>query len=269
MKEKGGYGLVYQKVMRNSNLDPESKAIYAYLSSIAGSGDSCYPSVETMQKELRMGKNRLMKYMGQLIAFGVVEKVREKKGNIYGRNTYKIIHKAEVRNELKCIFEKVENEAVEIGAVEIGAVEIGAVENEAINNNNTNNNNINNNNIKKDSINYQEIVDLYNNTCVSFPRLTKLSDSRKKAIKARLNQYTVEDFKKLFEMAEGSSFLKGQNSRNWSANFDWLIKDSNMAKALDGNYADKEGGGYDGTDSQGRGSAADFYERFLGSGNGN
>ena len=91
----------------------------------------------------------------------------------------------------------------------------------------------------KDRINYQQIADMYNNTCVSFPRLTKLSDARKKAIKARLNIYTVEDFQKLFTMAEESNFLKGKNDRNWSANFDWLIKDSNMAKVLDGNYTEK------------------------------
>jgi hypothetical protein len=83
---------------------------------------------------------------------------------------------------------------------------------------------------------YEQISDLYSTICVSFPRLTKLSDARKKAIKARLNTYTIDDFKKLFTMAEESDFLKGKNDRNWSATFDWLIKDSNMAKVLDGNY---------------------------------
>lgn len=92
--------------------------------------------------------------------------------------------------------------------------------------------------IGKDRIDYQLIADMYNDTCVSYPKLTKLSDKRKKAIKARLKVYTVEDFKRLFEMAEASSFLKGQNKRNWSATFDWLIADGNMAKILDGNYAD-------------------------------
>ena len=87
--------------------------------------------------------------------------------------------------------------------------------------------------------NYQQIADIYNATCVSFPRLTRLSEKRKKAIKARLRSYSVEDFKKLFELAEASSFLKGQNQRNWSATFDWLIADANMAKVLDGNYSDK------------------------------
>lgn len=91
----------------------------------------------------------------------------------------------------------------------------------------------------KEKTNYQQIVDMYNDTCVSFPRVTKLSDSRKKAIKARLKQYSVEDFQRLFTMAEESGFLKGHNPRNWSANFDWLIKDSSMAKVFDGNYVDK------------------------------
>lgn len=232
MKKKGGYGVVYQDVMRNKSLSPEAKAIYAYLSSIAGSGDSCYPSVETIQKELCMSKNRLMKHMGQLIAFGVVEKVRKRNGNIYGRNIYKITHEIEVTNDLKRIFEAVENEAVE---------------NEATNNNKTNNNYLKNN------IDYQLIADMYNAICISFPKLTKLSDKRKKTIRARFNQgYTVEDFKRLFELAEGSSFLKGGNGRSWSASFDWLIADANMAKTLDGNYSDRQkekGGVADGTQS--------------------
>lgn len=88
----------------------------------------------------------------------------------------------------------------------------------------------------------QQIVDLFNSICVSFPSVRSLSEARKKAIKARLNTYTVEQFKTMFEMAEASPFLKGQNIRNWQANFDWLIKDGNFAKVLDGNYSDKKTG---------------------------
>ena len=66
-------------------------------------------------------------------------------------------------------------------------------------------------------------------------------DARKKAIKARLKTYSIDDFKNLFEIAEKSDFLKGNNDRNWNATFDWLIKDSNMAKVLDGNYNNKGG----------------------------
>lgn len=85
----------------------------------------------------------------------------------------------------------------------------------------------------------QEIVNLYNEICKSFPAVRTVSEARKKAIRARLNTYQPEDFKALFEAAEASSFLKGKNPRNWSANFDWLIKDANMAKVLEGQYKDK------------------------------
>lgn len=93
--------------------------------------------------------------------------------------------------------------------------------------------------IERKNTNYQEIISLYNEICISFPRAKALSEARKKAIKARLNIYTVEDFKTLFEKAEASDFLKGSNNKNWSANFDWLIADRNMAKTLDGNYDNK------------------------------
>ena len=85
-------------------------------------------------------------------------------------------------------------------------------------------------------INYQEIADMYNTICISLPRMTTLSDKRKEAIAARLKHYTVDQFREMFTKAENSAFLKGSNNRNWTANFDWLIKDANFAKVLDGNY---------------------------------
>lgn len=103
---------------------------------------------------------------------------------------------------------------------------------------------------EKEGIDYQQIADLYNEICVSYPRLRALSAARKKAIRARINSgYGVEDFRMLFTRAEGSSFLKGKNGRNWSATFDWMIQDGSMAKILDGNYDDKENEGPNGTDT--------------------
>lgn len=84
-----------------------------------------------------------------------------------------------------------------------------------------------------------EIVEIYNAVCLSYPKVTKLSDSRRRAINARLKKYDLDDFKSMFGQAEKSEFLKGDNSKNWNATFDWMIKDSNMAKILDGNYANK------------------------------
>lgn len=90
--------------------------------------------------------------------------------------------------------------------------------------------------IGKVRIDYNEIKDFYNQNCPSLPSVRTLSESRKKAIKARLNAYSIEDIYEAFKKAEASDFLKGNNSRNWQADFDWILKDANIAKILDGKY---------------------------------
>lgn len=96
---------------------------------------------------------------------------------------------------------------------------------------------------EKESV-FATIREFYNSVCGSYPRLVKMSDKRKKAIRARLRTgYTIDDFKRLFEKAEASDFLKGKNSRDWQADFDWLICDSNMAKTLEGRYDNKPSAG--------------------------
>jgi predicted phage replisome organizer len=94
--------------------------------------------------------------------------------------------------------------------------------------------------IRGNRVDYQQIADMYNATCVSFPRLTRLSEKRKRAIKARLRKYSIDDIQRVFEIAEESDFLKGENNRNWSADFDWMMNDTNMAKILDGKYANRK-----------------------------
>ena len=110
---------------------------------------------------------------------------------------------------------------------------------------------------KRDRIDYQQVADMYNEICISFPKCTCLSENRKKTIRARLNIYSIEDFKKVFELAEDSDFLKGKNNRDWSASFDWLLKDSNFAKVLDGNYNNKN------TTPKSSDGLTDFDRKFL------
>ena len=51
--------------------------------------------------------------------------------------------------------------------------------------------------------------------------------------------YSFENFKKVFENTQKSSFLLGKSSNsNFRANFDWLIEENNFLKVLEGNYQD-------------------------------
>ena len=90
---------------------------------------------------------------------------------------------------------------------------------------------------------YNKIVELYNASCPNLRKVSSVSEARKKAIKARLANYSIDDFKILFEKTAASDFLNGKNNRDWQANFDWLLKDANMAKVLDGNYDNRNSTG--------------------------
>lgn len=102
--------------------------------------------------------------------------------------------------------------------------------------------------VKKDSVDkipYEEIKNLYNQLCPSLPRITKITDSRKRHIKARWKEVSgnIDVFKGLFEMTEKSKFLTGNNDRDWKADFDWLIKNNdNYTKVLEGKYSNDRAG---------------------------
>ena len=84
----------------------------------------------------------------------------------------------------------------------------------------------------------QHIADLFNTLCPSLPPVIILSDSIIQDLTESLNKYANDIFKQVFEKAEKSPFLKGKNERKWTASFDWLIKEENIAKVLNGNFDD-------------------------------
>ena len=91
---------------------------------------------------------------------------------------------------------------------------------------------------KPDPIPYQEIVDLFNEICTEAPRITKVTDKRKKQIALRYKELeSLNVFEQAFRMVQESKFLTGDNDRGWIAKFDWLMaNDTNIVKVLEGNY---------------------------------
>ena len=92
MDAKAGYGIVYREIMRRKDLTPEAKAIYSYLCSFAGSGDTCYPGLPLMCKELRMSVDRFYRHLRILTETGIVSKAQERKGGKWENVIYKIHH---------------------------------------------------------------------------------------------------------------------------------------------------------------------------------
>lgn len=97
---------------------------------------------------------------------------------------------------------------------------------------------------------YATIIADFHDLCPAFPRITKLSDARKRAMRSRYvealsagpaDQSTgcaanpIEWFRTLFRKAQASDLLAGRK-KDWRAGFDWLLNPANCLKVLEGNY---------------------------------
>lgn len=85
-----GYGIVPKLVMRDTDIDAEAKAIYAYLCSFAGNKDTAFPSVSLMCHDLGFSERRFYKYRKQLIEKEYISITKERDGNKWKHNIYHI-----------------------------------------------------------------------------------------------------------------------------------------------------------------------------------
>ena len=93
--------------------------------------------------------------------------------------------------------------------------------------------------VKEESnIPYVEIQRIYNEVCLSLPKIQKLSQTRKNKIKGFLKDNNLNDLGDLFKKVHTSDFLSGRDG-NWKASFDWILKPANTIKIQEGNYDNK------------------------------
>jgi hypothetical protein len=130
-----GYGIIPKLVMKDKDLTIESKAIYSYLCSYAGNGDTAFPSVGLMCSDLGISETRYLKHRKTLLDKGYITIKRERKDRKWSNNVYTIAHSVYPQNE------GIQNEGIQNEGIQ----------NEGSINNSINNNSINNNSDNKDS----------------------------------------------------------------------------------------------------------------------
>lgn len=86
----------------------------------------------------------------------------------------------------------------------------------------------------------QPIIDKWNLLNLSKVYSINQNTNRYKLLNARLKEYGEGRILEAIDNINYSSFLKGQNNKNWIITFDWFIKPNNFVKVLEGNYKDKE-----------------------------
>lgn len=88
---------------------------------------------------------------------------------------------------------------------------------------------------------YELIINMFNSTCKSLPRVKARNKTRDKHIKTIFRALGINKIKELFTMTESSDYLSGRNAKWSNCGFDWIIKESNYIKVLEGNYNRQQG----------------------------
>jgi hypothetical protein len=69
----------------------------------------------------------------------------------------------------------------------------------------------------------------------------RLTEPRRRALKARLSEAGgIDGWLAMLERIRDSAFLTGGNDRGWRADFDFVVKESNFTKIMEGKYDQRE-----------------------------
>lgn len=87
------------------------------------------------------------------------------------------------------------------------------------------------------SIDYVTLANIFNTKFIGkLPSISKMTEARKKAVRARVCEHGKDAVMKVFDKVLASKFLLGANGKNWTADFDWIFAASNFVKILEGVY---------------------------------
>lgn len=96
-------------------------------------------------------------------------------------------------------------------------------------------------NLPIDVIPYQEIMNLFNKTCKTLPSIKSIEGTRQQTVRVLWKEIkSIEYFENLFNEVNYSDFLSGRNGKWMNCNFDWILKQSNRRKIMEGVYKNKD-----------------------------
>lgn len=87
-----------------------------------------------------------------------------------------------------------------------------------------------------EAVNYQEILDMFNEICKGLPSIREMTEQRKRKVKSFLKKRSLDDLRSFFMKVEASDFLTGRDGKWDNCSFDWITKPENIQKIIEGNY---------------------------------
>lgn len=139
-----GYGIIPKLVMMDQDLSIEAKAIYSYIASYAGNGDSAFPSIKKICYDLQINEKRFSRHKKVLLEKGYIEVTQERKGGgMFASNVYTIKQFVKPTTQNRCTDE--EGPTTQNGSSDKRGTDKRSSDNGGTNNNSSINNSITNN----------------------------------------------------------------------------------------------------------------------------
>jgi len=82
--------------------------------------------------------------------------------------------------------------------------------------------------------NIEKVKELWNES--NNPKIKAMTNKRKKAIKAILKDYHIDQITEVFKKIPLIPFLNGDNKYKWKCDFNWIMKPDNFIKLEEGGY---------------------------------
>lgn len=242
--EKAYYAVIPANVRYDEMLKDKAKLLYGEITALTNEKGFCWASNSYFAELYNVAKETISRLLRNLCERGyikieIVYKNREIVGRkIYVQTSIPIDKKINTyyQNDQEGLDEKINtpiDEKVKENNTDI---------------NNTINNTLDINTISKDIVTcnkvqskLQPIIDKWNE--LNLQKIVSINQgtSRYRMLNTRIKDYGENRVLEAIENIKHSSFLKGQNDRNWIITFDWLVKPNNFIKVLEGNYSDKQG----------------------------
>jgi len=216
------------RAVTDERLSPVQFRLLALLCTYTNSEDhSCFPSQGLLAERLNLSRQYVNKVLGELEVLGYVEK-RERKRSDGGvaSNLYEVLY--DEPDTTPCQ-QELTPPATPSSRQPLSTTGVDS-------------NNVSSERLNEDSSGkeIEEAVNEYQLIAeqIGLSKIVKLSEGRRKHLKARLAEHGIETWRAAMRRVPASAFLSGKNDRRWRPDFDWFVKPTNFLKLIEGKYHD-------------------------------
>jgi hypothetical protein len=220
--------------MKQAGIKPATKIVLYWLADHHnGETGLCFPSLKTLERQCEMNRSTIVRHLEVLESAGLISRDKRVRDNGSQTSTSYSLHLVPVaeRNSPCCKMQQ--PPVAKCDPLNLGILNLGIEQEELVSSLPA---------LSSDIDEVLQAVEAYNeaSTRTGWPKAQTISPARRTAVRARIKDAGgMEGWGIAISKCEASSFLTGRTDRPFTASFDFIIKQENFTKIMEGNYDDR------------------------------